>query len=261
MTLLRVSIKKYKLRVVMPIYLIRLIIILAALLINSQALAIETSIFSGQVVDLNKKPVEKAEIFLYNTENIRRPADFISATTDSSGQFRMPLPVGKYWAVARVRKGEKYGPLMPGDKHSGDPLVIEISINETTQETFTVVNLAESSRLNKKTSGEFYKIQGKIVNQQGDAVKPAYATANRNALSPQIADYLSAWTDEQGHYLLFLPTGTYYLGFAQTFPPTKSYELIKIITVSNHMEDVDIVVNKLTIRNRQLSTTPNEDHP
>lgn len=245
----------------MPLKLISIPIIFVSLLIATRVLAIETAVFSGQVLDLDKKPVEKAEIFLYTTENIRRPADFISAATDASGQFRMTLPVGKYWAVARVRKGEKYGPLMPGDKHSGDPINLEINSVEPTQEIFTVVNLAESSRLNKKNSGDFFKIKGRIVDQQGNSIKAAYATANRSELSQQLADYISAWTDKEGQYVLFLPAGTYYLGYALTFPQTVPTIQIKTITVSNHMEDIDIIVNKLTIPNRQQSTTNNEDHP
>lgn len=240
--------------------LIRIAIVVVLLLIHSHAIALETAVFSGQVIDLDNKPVDKAEIFLYTTENIRRPADFISTATDTSGRFQITLPVGKYWAVARVRKGEKYGPLLPGDKHSGEPIVIEVVRDQVTEEIFTVVNLAESARLNKKTSGEFFKIKGKIIDSKGTPLTPAYATANREDLSPQIADYISAWTDDNGRYLLFLPAGTYYLGYARTFPPSRTNGSKKTITVTSHMEDVDIVVNELTINNRPSSKPIKEDN-
>ena len=237
-------------------FIISLLILLASVLINAQAPAIESAEFSGQVVDHDRNPVELAEIFLYTSENIRRQADYISAGTDATGHFRMTLPVGKYWAVARVRKGEKFGPLKPGDKHSGEPDVFELATGQPVEVSFTVADLAESARLNKKTNSDFFRIQGKIVDKKGKPLQPAYAIANRNEArhQAQIADYISAWTNADGRYLLFLPAGKFQLGYSQTFPAERTVASFKEITVTNHMENIDIVVQTDPVPKKQTSS-------
>jgi hypothetical protein len=87
----------------------------------STSRAEERALLKGTVFDIKAVPVEGAEIFIYDSTDVRRPADFISAGTGKDGSFQMDLPAGIYWAVARIRSGDQFGPLMPGDKHSGDP--------------------------------------------------------------------------------------------------------------------------------------------
>jgi len=208
------------------------------------AIAFETGLFSGQVVDVGKLPVQGAEIFIYTTTNVRGPADYISAPTDKDGSFRISLPPGVYWAVARARQGEaEVGPLMPNDRHSGEPLEIEITTGETLQENFTVMNLKESAQLIQKIDAAYAKIQGRILAKDGQPIKNAYAYAFQEGATTEIPTFLSTWTDSSGTYTLFLPPGTYYLGMATEFPPTTNVKKNTKMLIKKDMIGVDLINN------------------
>jgi hypothetical protein len=197
---------------------------------------------SGRVVDVGRNPVAGASIFVYNTGNIRRPADYISPPTDSAGAFRISLPPGRYWAVARVRKGEeKYGPLLPGDRHSGAPLETEIRVGETVEEEFVVADLRETSQLEVKRDITFHRIEGVLQSKEGKPLPDVYAFARREATGRGVPEFVSAWTDADGGYVLFLPPGTYWLGIASTFPPDQEAIPWRKVVVDNPGKNINIV--------------------
>src|SRR6185369_4937558 len=74
----------------------------------------DTFTLQGVISGISGEPVKDAELYIYGTSNTRRPADFISPKTGSNGAYRLVLPKRAYWGVARIKKGERYGPLMPG---------------------------------------------------------------------------------------------------------------------------------------------------
>ncbi len=225
----------------------RIPLILTALLISafycSTIMAEEKSIFKGKVLDIERKPVEGAEIYVYNSPAVKRPADFISQRTNKNGDFRVILPAGKYWAVARLRSGEKYGPLMPGDKHSGEPVEIELAPDKEIGKDFNVADMREVARLRKKTREDYIKIKGRILDKNGSPVKMAYAIANKNKAIPEIPDYISAWTDEEGYYILYLPPGEFYIGSATKFPPEASGKIYKELVLDADRTEMDIIIN------------------
>jgi hypothetical protein len=218
-------------------------VIAVIICVTASAFALEKAVFRGRVFDVDMKPVKGAEIFVYTTPNTRRPADFISARTDIEGRFSMTLPVGKYWVVARLRKGEKYGPLMIGDKHSGDPVEIELEPDEEFEQDFIVIDIREAARLMKKTREDYFKLKGRIIDHKGKPVKNVYAIADKDQEIQEIPDYISAWTDDEGHYTLYLPAGRYYVGYATEFPPEKTYRLFMELDIKTDKEGFDIVVN------------------
>ncbi len=185
----------------------------------------ESALLKGKVFDIKAMPVEGAEIFIYDSPDVRRPADFISARTGKDGSFQMDLPAGIYWAVARLRSGEQYGPLMPGDKHSGEPIEIELAPGEELENDFTVVDIRETARLKRKTREDYIKIKGRVLDNHNNPVEKIYIIANKNKERPGIPDYLSAWTDDTGHYTLYVPRGKYYIGYATSFPPNQDYRI------------------------------------
>jgi len=189
------------------------------------------------------KAVRGVEIFIYNTRDTRRPADFISARTDIDGNFRMIIPGGRYWAVARLRKGEKYGPLMIGDKHSGEPIEIELDGSEEFEQDFIIVDIQEAARLIKKTREDHIKLEGRIVDNKGVPVENAYVIASRNKDMPDIPDYLSAWTAEHGEYILYLPAGKYYVGYAMEFPPGSTSHIVGEVEIQSKSRKLNIVVD------------------
>ncbi len=184
------------------------------------AVAQEHAVFTGQVRDVSQNPVGGVKIYAYDDENIRRPADYISPPTDPGGAFTITWPPGPYWVVARLRQNdEKYGPLLPGDKHSGSPLKIDLMPGERFDEDFVIADLKETSQLNVKFDTSFIKVEGVLQSKEGEPIGNAYAFANRQAAAKKIPDYVGAWTGDDGKFTLFLPVGTYYFGLARVFPP------------------------------------------
>jgi hypothetical protein len=207
--------------------------------------ALENGILSGRVVDVSHNPVAGVEVFVYSHSNIRRPADYISPATNQKGEYRITLPPGTYWAVARFRRGEqRFGPLLPGDKHSGAPVEIGLAPGENAEEDFVIADLAETSKLSVKLDTSFIKIEGVLLTAEGSPVPNAYAFANRNEAMKKIPDYVSAWTDSSGGYLLFLPPGTYYLGSAGEFPPGAQSGNFKKVIVDSNKKNINIVTEE-----------------
>lgn len=224
------------------------VVILFALIILAcnfcgYAFAENYSIFKGTVINAEKKPVEGAEIFVYNTTDAKRPADFISPRTDRHGQFSMTVPRGRYWAVARLRQGEKYGPLMMSDKHSGEPIEIILQEENPDEIIFTVVNIREAARLMIKTASDVRKISGLVTDAKGNNVKMVYVFASRTKELSGMPDYISAWTDERGLYSLYLIPGVYYIGYSKEYPPEAEYYIYRKMTVRDGSVTLDITVH------------------
>ena len=210
------------------------------------AAGMENGIFSGRVLDVSGNPVAGAKVYVYADSNVRQPADYISPPSDRAGEFRLTLPPGRYWIVARVRQGEeRFGPLLPGDRPSGAPLVIDLLPGEHLEEEFTVADLRETSKLTVKFDTSFIRVQGTLVNGSGRPLEQAYAYANRQQGFREIPDYVSAWADSNGRVTLFLPPGTYYFGLAEEFPPrpVQSGRQQQVV-IDKGAETVDIVLEK-----------------
>ena len=85
-------------------YMLGLILLAAFILfsaapIYSSTAAVEKLILKGNVTDVEGEAVRGAEIYIYDSPDTRRPADFISARTGISGGFSISLAAGRYWAV------------------------------------------------------------------------------------------------------------------------------------------------------------------
>ena len=200
--------------------LLYLATLLLVTLYGTAIAAEKNAVLTGLVMDVSQHPVAGVKIYAYDDSNIRRPADYISPPTDISGSFKITLPPGPYWIVARLRQNDaKYGPLLPGDKHSGSPIKIDLMPGERFDEDFVIADLKETSQLNVKFDTSFIKVEGVLRTKEGEPVENAYAFANRQAAAKKIPDYVGAWTGHDGKFTLFLPEGTYYFGLARVFPP------------------------------------------
>lgn len=208
----------------------------------SEAVSDERSVFKGSVNDVSGKAAGGTKIFIYESPDVRRQADFI-ANTDNDGRFRIALPSGKFWAVARLKRSDGYGPLTSGDKHSGEPVEIELVSGAELEVEFTIRDLKDAMSLRKKTREDIIKIEGRIIDINGRPVPIAYAIANRNEKVAVNPDYLSSWTDAEGRYIIYLPRGKYHVGYAFKFPPGQNYVKVREMLFETDISDLDIVTN------------------
>lgn len=195
------------------------VLVLLNMLSPANGAALETFVLTGQIMDIDAKPVAGAELFVYDSAITRRPADFISARTGQDGRYSLTLPRKKVWTVARVRSGDKFGPLLPGDRHSGEPLLLEPDETGALHQDFTVVDIREAVRQKQKVRSDFLSVTGHVVDQSGKPLRNAYVFAHSKRIVRGIPEHISAWSDESGAYTLYLPPGLYYLGASTIFPP------------------------------------------
>ena len=213
------------------------------IVVAGMADALEKAVFRGYVLDVKGNTVQGAEIYLYDSPDTRRSADFISAKTDDEGRFSISMPQGKYWAVARFGQGEDYGLLIPGNRHSGAPVEVDIEWSGAFEQNFTVMDIIESARLIQKIRQGYFIIKGKIADKNGVPVSNVYVFANRGMDMREIPDYISAWTNEKGKYRLYMPEGRYYVGYAREFPPGLQNKMLVEINVEQDREGFDIITD------------------
>jgi hypothetical protein len=198
----------------------------------------------GRVIDIMTQPVAGAEVYLYDSKQVKRPADFISQKTETDGSYKLTVPPGLYWAVAILRQtGSSFGPLQVGDKHSGEPLILDLKNIKMKEMDFTVMDLRDAVRHSRKRGEELFEIRGRILDTHEKPVAMAYVLADsRSRPGTEIPQYLSAWTDIEGKYTLYLPAGEFYLGISTVMPPSPEEELSHFMEVAGDMQGVDLVL-------------------
>ncbi len=223
---------------------VMLLQIVASLFLFTAVFADQKPVLQGKIHDAEGNALRGASVFIYDSPDTKRPVDLVSAQTGDDGRFRMVVPPGRYWAVARLKAEGRFGlgPLMPGDKFSGEPQEIEIAHGEERTIDFTLLDIMEYARQKQKIRADCIKIKGRLVDEHGRPVPMAYAVANRDERHPDVPDYLSAWTDEDGQYTLYLPRGNYYVGYATAFPPGKRYATDRVVAADADILNVDLVV-------------------
>jgi len=203
----------------------------------SPARGANTFTLQGVISGISGEPVKDAELYIYGTSNTRRPADFISPKTGSNGAYRLVLPKKVYWGVARIKKGERYGPLMPGDRHSGEPVRIDPETDAVLTLDFTVADMQELAKKREKGRDELIEISGTIT-RDGKAAANAYAFARTGKIAATLPEYFSGWTDDSGRFSLKLPPGHYHIGCETEFPPAVSGESV---------QEIDVTAGKLPV--------------
>lgn len=207
----------------------------------------DNSLFTGQVVDTANNPVSGAEVYVFDSANVKRPADFISKRTGKDGLFKIELPHGRYWTMAITRSsGKTFGPLGINDRHSGEPVEIDLTGKNTLSNDYTVMDLREAARANQKRSKTIIKVSGKIINSDGIPVKMAYVMADPHQKFGALPQYISTWTEADGRYVIFLPKGKFFIGTNKDFPPTDDYVLTKEIEFETDTDGVDLNILPVT---------------
>ena len=220
------------------------LIFLFLIIWSSPAFASNNPLVKATVTDVAGKPIKGAYIFFYDSPNTKRAVDLVSTVTDKNGYCEKAVPPGRYWVLARLKARGNFdmGPLMIEDKFSGDPLEIEVVVGEELTLDFTVMDLLDTIITKTKKREDLNKVSGRVVNEKGEALEGVFAFANRHKSSLTVPDFFSAWTESDGAFVIYLPTGKYNLGAAASFNPKQRYKAEQEISVSAALENLKIVL-------------------
>lgn len=219
------------------------IIFLCCLVAVLPVAAETTHTLKAKMTDIEGRPLEGGKLFLYDSTNVRRPADFISSVSDRAGQIEIVLPPGKYWGVARFKADGKYGPLMPGDKHSGEPIEIDMTTGGS-EADFVVADIRELGQKKRASATDALRIKGRILNSKGEPVADAFVFAGRSKEFAELPDFISAWSRDDGVYELYLPPGvTYYAGVSRHFPLNNREGLSRQVVIEPGKIDIAIDID------------------
>lgn len=178
----------------------------------------ETGIQGRVVLKATGEPVSGSYVNIYpdTISNLLGPSQFISAPTDAEGRYRLKVPPGVYYVVARKRmSGQPTGPLAPGDFYSEHQRIV----TEVKQNRFAVVDLDvvpmkapmffKNRVVDRQTDTGF---RGVLVDRSGQPVMGGFAMAYQDPDLKRLPDYASTLSDEEGRFTIYLPAGgTYYL--------------------------------------------------
>lgn len=173
----------------------------------------------GQIVlKESGAPLAGAFVNVYpdTISNLLGPSQFISTPTDGEGRYRIEVPPGIYYVVARKRlSGQPTGPLEPGDFYSEHQrIVVRIEAGKFAVVDLPVVAMKApmffKSRVVDRATGT--GIRGMLVDQSGRPVMGGFAMAYADPEMKRLPDFASTLSDEQGRFTIYLPAGgTYYL--------------------------------------------------
>ncbi len=163
-------------------------------------------------------PLAEAYVNIYPdaVSNLLGPSQYISSPTDAEGRYRLEVPPGTYYVVARKRmSGQPAGPLSQGDYYSEHQRV-NVAVVEG---TLAVVDLQvvpmkapmffQKSVVDKRTDTG---VRGRLVDAAGKPVPGSFAVAYTDNDVRRLPDYASTLSDPQGNFTIYLPKeGVYYL--------------------------------------------------
>jgi len=161
--------------------------------------------------------LEKAYLYVYKdpSKGFKGPGYFIQPV--ARGSFRLNLPPGDYYLLARKRaRGGQFGPIEIGDHFNyyfGNPIHIEPGqVHEVKIETVTRLSMLEEDVV------DFQGALGQVVDAAGAPQAGLYVFAYRQAEMTGTPDFFSTPTGPDGRFELTLPDGgPYYLLARQAF--------------------------------------------
>lgn len=168
----------------------------------------------GQVVlKENGAPLSGAFVNIYpdSISNLLGPSQFISSPTDEQGHYRIEVPPGVYYVVARKRlSGQPTGPLEPGDFYSehqrimvrvetGKFALVDLPVAVMKAPMFFKTRVVDR----ETTTG----IRGVLLDQAGKPVMGGFAMAYADPEMKRLPDFASTLSDEQGRFTIYLPEG------------------------------------------------------
>lgn len=183
------------------------------------------------------EPLQRVYLYVYrNPENGFKGPGYNILPVEK-GHFRMRLPPGDYWLLARKRaKGGRYGPIEIGDYFNyyyGNPVHIENGqVRDIELETITRLSMLEEG-----PKLPFRGVRGTITGPDGRPVAGLHVFAYRRSGMTGTPDFFSSPSGPDGHFELPLPgTGPYYLLAREAFggPATTGELYGKYAGTANH---------------------------
>jgi hypothetical protein len=169
-------------------------------------------------ITFQDEPLERAYLYVYKEpgEGFKGPGYFIQPV--EKGSFRLRLPPGEYWLLARKRlKGGQYGPIEIGDHfnyYHGNPVRIEPgTVREVKIETITRLSMLEEGE-----AVPFRGIRGRVLGPGGKPAAGIHVFGYREPAMTGTPEIFSAPTGADGTFRLPLAgPGRWYLLARQSF--------------------------------------------
>jgi hypothetical protein len=178
-------------------------------------------------ISFQDAPLERAYLYVYQDadKGFKGPGYLIQPV--AKGTFRLNLPPGQYWLLARKRlRGGQFGPIETGDYfnyYPGNPVTVTANeVREVRIETITRLSMLEDD-----PNAPFVGVRGRIVDAAGKPVARLHVFAYRQAAMTGTPEFFSAPTGVDGRFDLSLPEGgPFYLLARQEFcGPASEQEL------------------------------------
>lgn len=158
-------------------------------------------------ISFQDAPLERAYLYIYQDadKGFKGPGYLIQPV--EQGRFRLNLPPGSYWLLARKRlRGGPFGPIETGDYfnyYHGNPVTIAAGeVREIKIETITRLSMLEDD-----PDAPFTGVRGRIIDTAGRPVARLHVFAYRSAEMTGTPGFFSAPTGKDGRFDLPLPAG------------------------------------------------------
>jgi hypothetical protein len=142
--------------------------------------------------------------------------DWVSHGSGLDGSYKLDLPPGDYFVVARKRQsGLNYGPLSVGDyyDHSPGRVSTRVRKGKYTEVNFILMKLTEPLFFQGMTAvsrATNTGIKGRLLDEEGNHIPGTYAIAYKDDDMQRLPDFASTLTDDEGNYTIYLPSGGRY---------------------------------------------------
>jgi len=164
------------------------------------------------------EPLERVYLYVYKDPRDGFKGPGYTILPVEKGTFRLRLPPGEYWLMARKRaRGGRYGPIEIGDyfnAYYGNPVRIEAGqVRRIKLETITRLSMLEEG-----DAPPFRGVRGVIDGPDGRPAAGLHVFAYRKPAMTGTPAFFSAATGADGRFELSLPgAGPYYLLAREAF--------------------------------------------